>query len=152
MSRKIYLISLLFLLICTNLYAQDTTKIMNIRKQSDFEHANGQTVAVYGTYVILDGRKAEHEGSIPQAFRLAAVKLHDGAHVMLGGNMQAWNQRSEEEINQFEGKPVVATGLFIPQSTGGNEGLATIQAPCLFVVLGVFDPEIYRLLNGGELR
>lgn len=130
--------------------AQDSIRTMDIFSQSDFKQAEGlEMVAVHGTYVMIDGRKAPQDDSIPPAFLICAIALKDGARVILGGTWGENRSRSASEIANHKGREVVATGYFMRQCPGPSDGRAYIQAPCLFIVTGVWDPELYRFMQDG---
>lgn len=131
--------------------AQDPEKMIEIRSKSDFKHAQSEMVAVYGTYTMIDGRKGDGSLPVPEAERLYCVQLKGKSTIMLGAEFAEWNARSEAEIDEFLGKEVVVLGIFSRNAPPSPKGQASIKSPCLLKVAGVYDPEIYRLLNGGKL-
>jgi hypothetical protein len=146
------LICLLLLLSTLSIaVAQDAEKMIEIRSKSDFKHAQSDMVAVYGTYTMIDGRKGDHTLPVPDAERLYGVQLKGKSTVMLGAEYAEWNARPEAEITEFLGKEVVVLGIFSRNAPPSPKGQASIKSPCLLKVVGVYDPEIYRLLNGGKL-
>ena len=93
---------------------------------------DGQPVRLVGRYVQQDVRMmprppARHIGHV-------ALVLDDDTAVLLAPTWHSNAIRPKDEIQQLEGKRVIATGTLHEKAPANPEGAANLEMPCLLPV------------------
>jgi hypothetical protein len=111
-----------------------------VETAEDVDAHVGKTALVRGTYVEIDVRKQQTEPPVYEGY--AAVRLSDGALVLLGTPGPV---RSQKERDELRDQAVVAEGFV--NAICPSDGGASLQLPCLFPLLTVLTPELHELLK-----